>query len=71
MLIEVVAQHPLVRFENNIFNVSNTSNMSFDDVYDSAMNGVSGYSFDNFSMFKYFNKIMFSILGSCVFFIKM
>jgi len=30
----------LVRFETNLFNTSNSSNKSFDDVYDSAMSGV-------------------------------
>lgn len=44
----------LVRFESNIFNTSNKSDMSFDDVYDSAMSSVSDDSLAIFSVFKLF-----------------
>ncbi len=36
----------LVRFESNLFNTSNTSSQSFDDIYDSAKSTVSDYSFN-------------------------
>lgn len=59
----------LVRFESNIFNTSNTSNMSFDDVYDSAMSNVSDYSLDGISMFKRVHPIILRVFGSYFVFI--
>ncbi|MGN1310731.1 MAG: DUF2207 domain-containing protein [Clostridia bacterium] len=41
----------LVRFESNIFNTTNASSKSFDDVYDSAMSSVSNDSFDGLSLY--------------------
>lgn len=52
----------LVRFENNIFNTTNTSSESFDDVYDSAMSTVYYDSFDVFSKIKPSSFIIFKVL---------
>lgn len=37
----------LVRFESNLFNTTNISNKSFDDIYDSAMSDVTDSSYTN------------------------
>lgn len=54
----------LVRFESNIFNTANTSNLSFDDIYDSAMSTVSDDPFDGWFML-----IFLPIFGPYIFFL--
>lgn len=55
----------LVRFESNLFNTSNTSNKSFDDIYDSAMSDVDKNEFDNDSdsnLYKSFGSMIFTMI---------
>lgn len=42
----------LVRFESNLFNTTNTSTQSFDDIYDSAMSTVEDDSISSWDIFK-------------------
>lgn len=54
----------LVRFETNLFNTSNSSNKSFDDVYDSAMSDVDEDEFKyNLPGFGIFRLYFISIFG--------
>lgn len=54
----------LVRFETNLFNTSNSSNNSFDDVYDSAMSDVDEDEFKyNLPGFGIFRLYFISIFG--------
>ena len=58
----------LVRFEENIFNTSNISNMSFDDVYDSAMNSKKFEFMSDDEKVKIIFSIVFGVIAeSCCF----
>ena len=63
----------LVRFKTNLFNTSNSSNKSFDDVYDSAMSDVdknefkSNSTLSGFSTFRVILTMIFSMIGMVLF----
>ena len=58
----------LVRFENNLFDTNNTSSKTFDDIYDSAMSGVSSLENILNNKFNLFlNFICYSISALIVF----